>query len=143
VLQAADAMLLGRVTYEGFAQAWPQRSGDPYTDKFNAMPKHVVTSTLDTLEWNNSHHVRGDDLAQAVRDLKAEADVLVWGSPTLVEFLAANDLVDEYALLVSPVFQRQGRRLFAGEGGRVRLGVTEATRLSGGMLALRMRPAGA
>src|SRR3712207_2213715 len=95
VLQGADAMLLGRVTYEGFAAAWPQRSGDVFADKFNSMPKHVVTSTLDTLEWNNSHPVRGD-IAEEIRRLKADQNLLVWGSPSLVQLLADEGLVDEY-----------------------------------------------
>ena len=137
VLDTADAMLLGRVTYEGFAEAWPQRSGDPFSDKFNAMPKHVPTTSLDTLAWNNSHVVSGD-VAEEVRKLKADANVLVWGSPTLVGFLAQHALVDEYALLVSPIVRREGKKLFDGFAEPAKLEVTEATRLSGGMLALRL-----
>lgn len=141
VLEAADAMLLGRITYEGFAAAWPERSGDPYSDKFNAMPKHVASRTLGDgdLTWNNSHVLQGDP-AEAVRTLKADQNLLVWGSPTLVQFLADNDLVDEYALLFSPIFRGEGKRLFP-DGGQRKLDITEATRLSGGMLALRMVPA--
>ena len=142
VLKDADAMLLGRVTYEGFAAAWPQRSGDPFTDKFNAMPKHVVTSTLENLEWNNSHVVRGE-LADAVRELKADQNLLVWGSPTLVQALAEAGLVDEYQLLVSPIFRGEGKRLFADASQRIDLRVADTTQLSGGMLGLRMTPAAA
>src|SRR4051812_39340094 len=83
VLETAEAMLLGRVTYEGFAAAWPERSGDPFSDTFNAMPKHVVTSTLETLEWNNSHVVPPSNLAEEIRKLKVDQNLLVWGSPTL------------------------------------------------------------
>ena len=140
VLREADAMLLGRVTYEGFAAAWPQRSGDEYTDKFNAMPKHVVSTTLQTAEWNNSSIVR-DDVAGAVRTLKADQNLLVWGSPTLVQFLADEGLVDEYVLLVSPIFRTEGIRLFAGATEQIDLRVAGTTGLSGGMLGLRLTPA--
>ena len=81
----------GRVTYEGFAAAWPQRSGDPFSDKFNAMPKYVVSTTLENPGWNNSHVVRGD-VADEIRRLKAEQNLLVWGSPSLVRFLADEGL---------------------------------------------------
>jgi dihydrofolate reductase len=140
VLQESDAMLLGRVTYEGFAAAWPQRSGDAFSDKFNAMPKYVPTQTLDDLAWNNSQVVRGD-VAETVRTLKEDQNLLVWGSPTLVQYLADSGLVDEYALLVSPIFRHEGKRLFGDAASRLTLDITEATRLSGGMLALRMVPA--
>jgi dihydrofolate reductase len=133
LLFAADAMLLGRGTWEGFAEAWPSRSGDPFTDRFNAMPKHVVTSTLDDLsKWNNSHAVAFDD----VRALRQQQNLLVWGSPTLVQSLLREGLVDEVVLLVSPVTVGAGRRLFAdGDAHRLRFGAP--TLLSGGMLAVR------
>jgi dihydrofolate reductase len=142
VLRDADAMLLGRTTYEGFAAAWPQRSGDPFSDKFNAMPKYVVSTTLENPEWNNSHVVR-DDVAEEIRRLKADQNLLVWGSPKLVQFLADNDLVDEYELLVSPIFRREGKRLFGDASERIDLKVADTTILSGGMLGLRMTPAAA
>jgi dihydrofolate reductase len=138
VLQKADAMLLGRTTYEGFAAAWPSRSGDPYSDKFNAMPKYVVSTTLQTADWNNSTIVH-DDVADRVRGLKAEQDVLVWGSPTLVRFLLEQDLVDELVLLYSPIARGEGKRLFGERPHDLR--ITDATLLSGGMLAVRMQPA--
>ncbi len=140
VLRDADAMLLGRVTYEGFAAAWPSRSGDPYSDKFNAMPKHVVSSSLETAEWNNSAII-GDDVIERVRALRDDQNLLVWGSPTLVQTLMDHDLVDEYVLLVSPIVRAKGIRLFRDAGEQHGLRITEATVLSGGMLALRMTPA--
>jgi dihydrofolate reductase len=140
VLQEADAMLLGRVTYEGFAAAWPSRSGDPFSDKFNAMPKHVVSSSLERAEWNNSTII-ADDVVERVRALREEQNVLVWGSPTLVQTLMDNDLVDEYVLLVSPIVRAKGIRLFRDSGEQHELRITEATVLSGGMLGLRMTPA--
>ena len=140
VLSEADAMLLGRVTYEGFAAAWPSRSGDPFSDKFNSMPKYVVSSTLETAEWNNSTII-DDDVIERVRALREDQNVLVWGSPTLVQALMDHDLVDEYVLLVSPIVRAKGIRLFRDAGEQHGLRITEATVLSGGMLALRMTPA--
>jgi dihydrofolate reductase len=142
VLQEADTMLLGRVTYEGFAAAWPSRSGEPYADKFNAMPKHVVSTTLERADWNNSSIIR-DDVVESVRRLKAEQNVLVWGSATLVKTLLEEGLVDEYALLVSPIVRGGGKKLFPEVSTQHDLRIVEARQLEGGMLALRMTPAGA
>jgi dihydrofolate reductase len=140
VLREADALLLGRVTYEGFAASWPSRSGDLFSDKLNAMPKHVVSSSLERAEWNNSTII-DDDVIERVRALRADQNVLVWGSPTLVQALMDHDLVDEYVLLVSPIVRAEGIRLFRDSGEQHKLRITEATVLSGGMLALRMAPA--
>jgi dihydrofolate reductase len=140
VLEEADAMLLGRVTYEGFAAAWPSRSGDRFSDKFNAMPKYVVSSTLEKADWNNSTIV-ADDVIDRVRALRDEQNLLVWGSPTLVQTLMEHDLVDEYVLLYSPIVRSKGIRLFRADSEQHDLRITEATVLSGGMLALRMTPA--
>jgi dihydrofolate reductase len=140
VLQQADAMLLGRRTYEGFAAAWPSRSGDPYSDRFNAMPKHVATTTLSAFEWNNSHALEGA-LADAATQLKADGNVLVWGSPSTADQLAAAGVVDEYQLLVSPIVRGQGRKLWADVPSQLDLRLAGTTRLSGGMLALRLVPA--
>jgi len=125
-LDAAEAQLLGRVTYEGFAQAWPQRSGDPFSDKFNAMPKYVVSSTLQSAEWNNSHILRGE-LSDEVGRLKDQiaGDILVAGSGTLVQGLFKADLIDELRLMVFPFVVGQGRRLFGGVG-PAQLRLTEA-----------------
>ncbi|HYH89680.1 MAG TPA: dihydrofolate reductase family protein [Solirubrobacteraceae bacterium] len=140
VLRDADGLLLGRVTYEGFAAAWPSRSGDPFADKFNAMPKYVVSSTLERAEWNNSTII-DDDAIERVRALRADQNLLVWGSPTLVQALMEHDLVDEYVLLMSPLVRAKGIRLFRDGGEQHGLQITEATVLGGGMLALRMTPA--
>ena len=137
VLREADAMVLGRTTYEGFAAAWPSRSGDPFSDKFNSMPKYVVSSTLDPdLSWNNSTILSEDPFAR-IRELKAEQNLLTWGSPSLVQGMLGAGLVDELVLLYSPIVLGEGKRLF-GEGARHDLEVTETTRLGGGMLALRL-----
>src|SRR3954467_3301457 len=111
-LMSSDALLLGRVTYEGFAAAWPSREGE-FADKFNGMAKHVVSTTLRDPEWNNTT-VIADDVPARVRELKERegGDILVNGSPTLVGTLAANDLVDEYRLMVFPTVVGGGKRLF-------------------------------
>jgi len=111
----SDALLLGRVTYEGFAEAWPSRTGD-FADKFNRMPKFVVSTTLDDAEWNDSTLIKGN-VTEEVSKLKERpgGDILVNGSAQLVDTLIAHDLVDEYRLMVFPVVLGKGRRLF-GEG---------------------------
>ncbi len=107
-----EALLLGRVTYEGFADAWPSREGE-FADRFNRMPKYVVSTTLKDPEWNNSTVIQGD-LTQEVARLKDEidGDVAVHGSATLVQALIENDLVDELRLMVFPVVLGSGKRLF-------------------------------
>jgi dihydrofolate reductase len=142
VLDDAEAMLLGRVTYEGFAAAWPSRSGDPYSDKFNSMPKYVVSNSLERADWNNSTIV-ADDVIEQIRALREDQNLLVWGSPTLVQTLMDHDLVDEYVLLVSPIVRAKGIRLFRDAAEQRDLRIAEATVLGGGMLGLRMTPAGA
>jgi dihydrofolate reductase len=111
-LMASGVLLLGRVTYEGFAAAWPKREGE-FADKFNNMPKYVVSTTLTDPEWNNST-VISDDVAEAVAALKrdVEGDILVNGSVQLVQTLIEHDLVDEYRLMVFPTVLGAGKRLF-------------------------------
>jgi dihydrofolate reductase len=114
-VMASEALLLGRTTYQGFAEAWPSREGD-FADKFNSMPKYVVSTTLDEAEWNNSTLIK-DNVAEEVSKLKQQpgGDVLVNGSIRLVQTLMEHDLVDEYRLMVFPVVLGRGRRLF-GDG---------------------------
>jgi dihydrofolate reductase len=114
-VMGADALLLGRVTYEGFAEAWPSREGE-FADKFNNMTKYVVSSTIENPDWNNSH-VIGDVASDvpALRD-RHDGDILVNGSAQLVAALAENDLVDEYRLMVFPVVIGAGKRLFGETG---------------------------
>jgi dihydrofolate reductase len=109
---ASQALLLGRVTYEGFADAWPSREGE-FADKFNEMPKYVVSTTLEDPEWNNSTVIRGD-LPREVARVKDEidGDIVVHGSVTLARELIENDLVDELRLMVFPVVLGSGKRLF-------------------------------
>jgi dihydrofolate reductase len=108
----SDALLLGRVTYDGFAAAWPSREGE-FADKLNAMPKYVVSSTLHAPEWNNTTVLEGE-LAEAVSKLRGEyeRDIVVHGSGRLVQTLLEQDLVDELRLMVFPVVLGAGKRLF-------------------------------
>jgi dihydrofolate reductase len=111
-LMASDALLLGRVTFEGFAAAWPTRTGD-FADKFNTMRKYVVSTTLDDPSWSNSTVIKGD-VAEEVAGLKEQpgGDILVNGSVQLVRTLLEHDLVDELRLMVFPVVLGAGKRLF-------------------------------
>ncbi|CAH0184901.1 hypothetical protein SRABI26_01526 [Arthrobacter sp. Bi26] len=140
VLAAADSMLLGRVTYDGFAASWPSRSGDFTADKFNAMPKYVASTTMDHADWNNSTIIAGD-IPGRVRALREQENVIVWGSPTLVKTLMKESLVDEYILLVSPIVLGHGKKMLPEDGTRHTLHIVELELLEGGMLALRMAPA--
>lgn len=108
----AEAHLLGRVTYQSFAGAWPTRTGE-FADKVNSMPKHVVATTLTDLDWENCHLI-DRDVPEQVAALKGRdgGPLLVAGSRTLVSTLMAHDLVDEYRLMIFPVVLGSGRRLF-------------------------------
>jgi dihydrofolate reductase len=143
-LRAADALLLGRVTYEGFARAWPQMAGTgEFGDKMNAMPKYVVSSRTDLAEWNNSKVIDPAELEQRVTELKRElaGDLLVAGSGRLVSALTERGLVDEYRLMMFPTVLGQGKRLFDGleAPGDLRL---SDTRPAGDTVILTYVPAG-
>jgi dihydrofolate reductase len=113
-LMASDAQLLGRVTYDGFAQAWPTMEAGEFGEKMNGMPKFVISKTLESPEWNNTTVLKGD-LAEEVGKLKEQfaGDILVAGSAQLVQSLLALDLVDELHLMVFPILLGAGKRLFA------------------------------
>jgi dihydrofolate reductase len=133
----ADAMLLGRVTYEGFAAAWPSRDGE-FADRFNTMPKYVVSSTLtEPLEWSNSHLVEGD-VAEGVTKLREApgGDIIVHGSAQLVQTLLEHDLVDELRLMVFPVVLGDGKRLFGPTSDRKRWRLTESQEVGDGVVTL-------
>ncbi len=136
-LRNADALLLGRVTNEGFAEAWPQMADQ--TGEFGAMmntyPKHVASTTLDTATWNAS--VIEGDLAEEIRALKRlpGKDILVLGSGTLIQALRQHDLIDTYRLMIFPVVVGQGRRLFAA-GHPTTLELVETKGFSSGVVAL-------
>src|SRR5262245_59826330 len=108
----SSGLLLGRKTYEGFADAWPKRDGE-FAEKFNTMPKYVVSSTVDGSEWANTTVLSGD-VPAAVAKLRDEVDgdIVVHGSGQLVQTLLEHDLVDELRLMVFPVVLGAGQRLF-------------------------------
>jgi dihydrofolate reductase len=137
----AEAQLLGRVTYEGFAEAWPQRDGE-FADKFNSMPKYVVSSTLREPEWNNTTVLQGD-VGEAVSKLKQEVDgdIVVHGSVQLVQSLLERDLVDELRLMVFPVVLGTGKRLFGDTSDKKPLRLVESRQVGDGVLILIHEPA--
>jgi dihydrofolate reductase len=142
LLRASDALLLGRATYDGFAQAWPSMTGGGwYADRMNALPKYVVSSTLDKAEWNNSTIIKGNAAAQVSR-LKQQPgqNLLIFGSGELVNSLLRERLLDELRLLVYPVVLGRGRRLFK-EGPPVGLNVAGAKAFGSGVVLLTYDPA--
>jgi dihydrofolate reductase len=142
-LLATDVQLLGRVTYEGFASAWPgmERDEAGFADKMNSMPKYVVSTTLKKAEWNNSTIIKSN-VVEEVSALKKQSggDILVAGSMTLIRALMEHDLVDEYRLLTYPVVLGKGKRLFS-DGMSASLKLTESRPMgSTGVVLLRYQP---
>jgi dihydrofolate reductase len=138
-LQEAEAQLLGRVTYEGFAAAWPQMEDEAgFAAKMNGMPKYVVSSTIERADWQNTTVLSGD-LADSVATLKEKVDgvILVAGSATLVKALIEANLVDELRLMVFPVLLGQGKRLFPEGENKHRLRLAEANTVGDGISLVR------
>jgi dihydrofolate reductase len=134
---AADALLLGKRTYESFAGAWPDREGE-FADKFNTMPKFVVSTTLGEAEWNNTTVLDSGDATTQVRRLKEEFDgeIQVPGSHRLVQELIEADLVDQVNLMVFPVVLGTGKRAFERFQDRRKLRLKDAKVVGEGVLAL-------
>ncbi|HEX7145099.1 MAG TPA: dihydrofolate reductase family protein, partial [Gaiellaceae bacterium] len=139
---AADGLVLGRRTYEGFAAAWPGREGD-FADAFNTMPKYVVSSTLEDPEWNNTTVLKGD-VGNEVEKLKQEqdGDIVVHGSAQLVQTLVENDLVDEFRLMVYPLVLGSGKRLFGETSDKKPLRLVESKVVGDGVAILIYQPVG-
>lgn len=138
-LMEAEAQLLGRVTYEGFAAAWPKMEDEAgFATKMNEMPKYVVSSTLEQADWQNTTILSGDP-ADSVATLKEEVDgvILIAGSATLARALIEADLVDELRLMVFPVLLGQGKRLFPEGEAKHRLQLAEAKTVGEGISLLR------
>ena len=138
---ASDALLLGRVTYEGFADAWPSRDGE-FADKFNSMPKYVVSSTLKDPTWTNSTVLSGD-VAGEVAKLKqqVDGDIVVHGSVQLVQALIDHDLVDELRLMVFPVVLGSGKRIFGETSDKKPLRLADSKVVGDGVAILTYEPA--
>jgi dihydrofolate reductase len=152
-LAASDALLLGRVTYEGFAAAWPnmmeQYAGPrraelgKYANMMNGYPKYVASETLEEpLEWNNSTLIKGN-VVEEVSDLKQQPgkDILIFGSGDLVNTLMQHDLIDEYRLMVFPVVVRSGKRLFGDGNDTKTLKLVDTKTFGSGVVVLSYQPA--
>jgi dihydrofolate reductase len=143
-LQASDALLLGRKTYEGFAAAWPnmvEETGE-FGVKMNTMPKYVVSSTLDDVKWSGSVLVKGDVIAE-VRKLKEQPgqDLLLSGSAQLFNALRQANLIDLYRFMVYPIVLGQGGKLFEDGHGERTLTLVNSRTLSTGVTILEFEPA--
>jgi dihydrofolate reductase len=139
---ASEALLLGRVTYEGFAASWPSRDGE-FAAKFNTMPKYVVSSTLQDPQWTNTT-VLGGDVVEEVAKLRQErdGDIVVHGSARLAQTLLDHGLVDELRLMVFPVVLGAGKRLFGPTGAKKPLRLADAKTVGDGVTILIYQPAG-
>jgi dihydrofolate reductase len=137
----SEALLIGRVTYESFAGAWPSREGE-FADKLNSMPKYVVSSTLEDPEWNNTTVINGD-VVEKVSKLRDEldGDIYVHGSRQLAQELIENDLVDEYHLMVFPVVLGTGERLFGETSDKKALRLVDTKSVGEGIMILTYQPA--
>ncbi len=143
-LREAEVQLLGRVTYEGFAAAWPTIEDEAgFAEKMNGMPKYVVSSTLAEAEWENSTILSGD-VAEEVAKLKREIEgvILVAGSARLVQALVEHDLVDELRLMVFPVMLGEGKRLFGDVSEKKPLRLVGSRGLGDGIALLTYEPTG-
>lgn len=137
----ADAQLLGRRTYEGFAAAWPSYTDQVgFADKMNSMPKYVVSKTLRTADWNNSTILSGD-LVDDVTKLKSDVDgvILVAGSAQLVQGLLEHDLVDELRLMVFPIVLGTGKRLWGETTDKMRFKLADSKTVGEGIVVLTFR----
>jgi dihydrofolate reductase len=142
-LLASDALLMGRVTYQIHAAVWPSTADDEgFADRMNSLPKYVVSTTLDAVDWNNSRLIRGD-IANEVRKLKQEIqrDILIDGGSDLANSLMRHDLIDEYRLLVHPVVVGRGKRLFREDSPKMDLRLVEVKAFNTGVVALTYQPA--
>ena len=143
-MSTTEALLFGRRTWQVMAAAWPSRAGDPFADRMNEIPKYVVSRTLtdSDVTWANSTLLAGDDMAGAVRALKAMegGDIQVMGSLTLARALIDEGLVDELRLMIEPILLGGGKRVFPESGRACRLELLDATTAKTGVLICRYRP---
>ncbi len=145
-MATTDALLFGRRTWRGMADAWPGRAGDPYADQMNAVPKYVVSRTLQAsdMEWNSTL-LPADGAMDAIGELRRRdgRDIQVWGSASLVRQLMANRLVDELRLMIEPIVLGGGKRIFNDDGQAHPLQLVSARTAATGVQVCTFRPADA
>ena len=145
VMDATDALLFGRRTWQVMASAWPGRAGDPFADQMNAIPKYVASRTLteDDMTWSGSMLLPADDAIGAVRELREKdgGGLQVWGSSSFARQLVENDLVDEYRLMIEPILLVGGKRIFPDDGSARPLELVSAETAGTGVLICTYRPA--
>ena len=145
-LTKAEALLFGRRTWQTMAAAWPERAGDPFADRMNAIPKYVVSATLgdDELTWDNTTRIPGDQAVAGIRELHETdgGDLLVMGSPTLVRTLLREGLVDELRLMIEPVILGGGKTIFPDDGAQRTLELVSTATSGTGVLVCTYRPVG-
>ena len=143
VLGRTDALLYGRRTWQNMAAAWPDRAGDPFADRLNALPKYVASRTLgaEDMTWSGSTLLDPDDAIGAIRALREApgGGLQLWGSPTLAAQLVAADLVDEYVLMVEPIVVGGGKGIFPADGRARPLELVSAVTASTGVLVCTYR----
>jgi len=141
-LFATDALLLGRVTYQGFASAWPSMTDEEgFADRMNSLPKFVVSTTLEEVKWNNSRLIK-ENIAEEVSKLKQQPgqDMLIYGSANLVHTLMQHDLIDEYRIWVHPVVFGSGKSLFRARSNPTMLKHVATKTFSSGVVILSYQP---
>lgn len=145
LMDRSDALLFGRRTWQGMAAAWPDRAGDPFADRMNAIRKYVASRTLgpDDMTWSGSELLPATDAIGAVGDLRAREGgaVQVWGSASLAAQLVEHDLVDEYVLMIEPILLGGGKRIFPADGRARPLELVSASTASSGVVVCVYRPA--
>ena len=143
-LGEAEALLFGRRTWQTMAAAWPERAGDPFADRMNAIPKYVVSKTLgdDQLTWNNTTRIPGDEAVARIRELHETdgGDLSVMGSPTLVRTLLREGLVDELRLMIEPVILGGGKTIFPDDGAQRTLELVSTVTSGTGVHVCTYRP---
>ena len=141
-LFASDALLMGRVTYEGFAAAWPSMKDEQgFADRMNGLPKYVATTTLTDFTWHNTRAIEGD-VAAAVRALREQEgqNILIYGSGALARTLRRHGLIDEYRLMIHPVALGGGKRLFQEGSGMSTLRLSDTQTFGSGVVVLTYAP---
>ncbi|MEV5380966.1 dihydrofolate reductase family protein [Streptomyces nondiastaticus] len=143
-LTKAEALLFGRRTWQTMAAAWPERAGDPFADRMNALPKYVVSRTLsdEDLTWDNTTRIPGGEAVSRIRQLReAEGgNLLVMGSPSLVRALVREGLVDELRLMIMPVLLGGGKSIFPGDGAQRTLELVSTVTSGAGVQVCTYRP---